>query len=145
MSSCRNLTLTFCTLFSTNATLTNNLGVSSTVTSNNLTVTGSQTNSGNITATSSNITTYGGRASTSFPTISPNNGTTGFQQYWNVNSGTGDTTLLALGQGGSGGWQFYSLITTSTSAVPIKLFSMFYNLISIPTSIPFTCGSISGT
>jgi len=141
LSSGNNLTLTYGTVNATNAVLSNNLTVSGTITTYNLVVNNTDTDSASITTNSLLATYYNGLPASSFPTVSPNNGATGFQSYWNVNTGTGDTSLVSLGQGGSGGWQFYGLNTSSTNA-PVKLFSVYPSGFTIPPSTPLNCGSL---
>jgi hypothetical protein len=59
-----------------------------------------------------------------FPSNSSGDYKYGYEVFWNNTNGGGETDFLAYGQGGSGGFKFYSLNTSSSSSTPYELMYM---------------------
>jgi hypothetical protein len=78
-----------------------------------------------LTTSLSNLThTWGlGFNASTFPTNSSGDFKTGYEVFWNQSNGIGEVDFLSYGQGGLGGFKFYSLCASSTIHTPHELLS----------------------
>jgi hypothetical protein len=78
-----------------------------------------------LTTSLSNLThTWGlGFNASTFPTNSSGDFKTGYEVFWNNSNGIGEVDFLSYGQGGLGGFKFYSLCASSTIHTPHELLS----------------------